>query len=363
MSVGHLVIFRYLSREIAVISAAVTAVLLLIFVSSRLIRFLEEAVGGTVTPDLIGAMILYRLPSAIELIVPLALTLGILLTLSRMQHDSELVVLQTSGYSTRHLVGSLSVFAGGIALVLAILSNFVFPALVGALDQRLAKQDRLNAFDTAVPGRFETDINGRSLYAESRSNDGQRLENVFISEPQKDTEGERFTRASFAVVERRDEGEFLVLIDGFRYVGSPHRDDWEITRFDRYLIQIETSTQDSGPSLHALPTLALLRDGSNAALALVNWRISMPILIFTMMPLALLVGQSAPRRNRILWIIPIILAEFFYFIALSNGQKAIERGLWSPFPGLLSIHVLVLIGALSLYWIMQIKRLRGRQLF
>ena len=331
------------------ITVAITAVLMLIFLSSRMIRFLDQAVEGTLTPELIGVMILYRVPSAIELILPLALTLGVLLTLSRLHLDSELVVIRTSGVTTQRLFAYTSVLGVFSAIFLLFASNLLFPKMLSALDQHIKKIDRLTAFDTATPGRFEVDDNNRLLYAESRAGNNSQLTGVFMSEPPNDSSLETFIRSDSAVTERRNDEDFLVLIDGYRYVGKLNSNDWEITRFDRYLLRMGTSEQETTAGYDTLSTLELILDGSNEALAVVNWRVSMPVLIFTMMPFAFVVGQSAPRRNRVLWIIPIILLEFFYFIALSNGQKAIERGEWSPVPGLLWVHLSVFICGLCMY--------------
>jgi len=99
VSVGHLVILRYLTREILETAGAVALVLLLVVLSGRFIQFLEKAAAGELSIELMLTMILWRVPSSLELILPLALTLSVLLVLGRMNQDSELTILRAAGYS------------------------------------------------------------------------------------------------------------------------------------------------------------------------------------------------------------------------------------------------------------------------
>jgi len=76
-----LIILRYLTGEILKSTFAVSMVLLLVVLSGRFIQFLEKAAVGELSLELVFTMILWRIPSSLELILPLALTLSILLVL------------------------------------------------------------------------------------------------------------------------------------------------------------------------------------------------------------------------------------------------------------------------------------------
>lgn len=337
-----MIILRYLSREVLQISAAITLVLLLIFLSSRLIRFLEQAASGGLSPELVASMILWRVPSALELILPLALTLAVLMTLSRMNSESELAVLQTSGCSNRRLFGWLLVPTGAIAVVTGMLSLVVAPHVAMQLEQAVARKNQLTALDTVIAGRFQSDGSGRLLYAEQISADREELYDVFITEPATQRDREIVMTAQRARHEIQDGDKFLVLFDGYRYVGDPQRLDWEVSQFDRYLLRIDQTVAERPSKIETLSTGQLVSLGTPEALAVFHWRMSMPILVILMMPFAFILARSAPRQNRFIWMVPIMLLQFIYFMLLTMGQGAISEGRMSPWPGLLWVHLAVL---------------------
>ena len=63
---------------------AVTTVLLMILMSGRLIRQLASAAAGEVSLEIVFFTLLLRLPSFLEMILPLALFISILLTYGRL---------------------------------------------------------------------------------------------------------------------------------------------------------------------------------------------------------------------------------------------------------------------------------------
>ena len=344
-----MIILRYFSREILETTAGVSLVLLLVVLSGRFIQFLEKAASGALSIELMFTMILWRIPSSLELILPLALTLSVLLVLGRMSLESELTILRAAGYSNRRLFGLVLVPATAIALLVGWLSLVLSPEVARELDRQVIAQENLTVFDTVVPGRFQTDKSGRLIYAEGISDDRESLIDVFIVEPstskQKDTEV--FLTGKTARQELNAGEKYLVLLNGYRHIGADTSLEWEISKFERYLIRLDPETEDRPESLDTKSTRALLASGEAPELAIVSWRISLPIVCLLMLPVAFLIGRGSPRQGRFIWVIPIILIQFGYITALSFAQKAITAGHWAPWPGLFWVH-LVFLGGVSL---------------
>ena len=344
-----MVIFRYLSREVLTITGGITLVLLLIFLSSRLIRFLEQAADGVLSIELVIAMILWRIPSALELILPLSLTLAVLLTISRLNAESELAVLQTSGYSATRLFVAFLIPTALVALVVALMSLVVGPAVAASLQGKIAQKDQLTAFDNVVPGRFQSDEMGRLIYAEGIGENREVLVEVFISESADQRGRESLIVAREARQEKQEEGKFLVLFDGHRYVGDPKQLDWEVSRFDRYLIRIDQDLSNAPAEIDTLSTAHLLQLRTPEAVAALSWRISMPVLVLTMMPFAFLVAQSAPRSGRFVWMVPIMLIQFFYFVGLTYARDLVGSSQLPPVPGVAWVHFAVVAFCFCIY--------------
>ena len=85
-----MIIFRYIARDLLGTTAAVCAVLMLVIISGRFVKYLAEAAAGLLDANILFAVIGYRLPGFLELILPLAFFLGILLVYGRLYVDSEM---------------------------------------------------------------------------------------------------------------------------------------------------------------------------------------------------------------------------------------------------------------------------------
>ncbi|MGB0133290.1 LptF/LptG family permease, partial [Dokdonella sp.] len=90
------IIDRYLFRELVMSFLGVGAVLLLISVGETLIAVLNQIAKGSVPADLLVAMIALRAIDSLNVLLPLAMFLGVLLAYGRLYRDSEMAVLSAS---------------------------------------------------------------------------------------------------------------------------------------------------------------------------------------------------------------------------------------------------------------------------
>ncbi|MGC3068954.1 LptF/LptG family permease, partial [Pseudomonas aeruginosa] len=71
-----MIVFRYLSREVLVTRSAVSAVLLVIIMSGRYIKYLAQAAQGLLDPRSLFQIMAFRIHGFLQLILPLGLFLG-----------------------------------------------------------------------------------------------------------------------------------------------------------------------------------------------------------------------------------------------------------------------------------------------
>ncbi|HNI66066.1 MAG TPA: LptF/LptG family permease, partial [Pseudomonadales bacterium] len=99
-----MILLRYLFRQLVGATVAISSILLLVVISSRLSRYLADAASGKLAPDLLFAMIGYRIPGVLEVVLPLGFFLGVLLTYGRLHVDREMTALAACGFSERRLL-------------------------------------------------------------------------------------------------------------------------------------------------------------------------------------------------------------------------------------------------------------------
>lgn len=174
-----MIIYRYLSRQLLTSTLAVTTVLVFILVSGRFIKYLSEAADGDIAKEVLLALMLFRLPGFLEMILPLGLFLAILLAYGRLYLENEMAVLAACGYGPRELFRHTLLPMLGMATAVGLMSLWFSPWGAQHSKQLILEQRARTSFETLTPGRFHsTRDRSQVTYAERLSADGKRMENI-----------------------------------------------------------------------------------------------------------------------------------------------------------------------------------------
>ncbi|PVF12989.1 LPS export ABC transporter permease LptF, partial [Yersinia pestis] len=92
-----MIIIRYLVRETLKSQIAILFILLLIFFSQKLVRILGAAVDGEIPTNVVLSLLGLGVPEMAQLILPLSLFLGLLMTLGKLYTESEITVMNACG--------------------------------------------------------------------------------------------------------------------------------------------------------------------------------------------------------------------------------------------------------------------------
>lgn len=354
-----MIVFRYLSREVLLTLSAVSAVLLVIIMSGRFIRYLAQAAQGLLDPGVLLLIMAYRIPGFLQLILPLGLFLGILLAYGRMYLDSEMTVLSATGMSQQRLFTYSLAPAAIVALLAGWLSLGLAPQGVEHVARILNQQSAMTELDTLVPGRFQSMKNGaRVTYTEELSEDRGSLAGVFISEKQLTSKGDKERGISVLVAEsghqeiQPDGSRYLILENGYRYDGNPGQADYRAIKYETYGVllpkpEVATDVTDR----EAIATRDLIGSDQPRLKSELQWRLSIPVLVFVVTLLAVPLSRVNPRQGRFLKLLPAILLYMAYLAMLIAARGALDNEKVPAALGLWWVHgVFVLIGLLLLYW-------------
>ncbi len=354
-----MIVFRYLAREVLLTLSAVSAVLLVIIMSGRFIKYLAQAAQGLLDPSVLFLIMAFRLPGFLQLILPLGLFLGILLAYGRLYLDSEMTVLTATGMSQRRLFAYSLFPALLVALLAGWLTLSLAPHGVTQVARILNEQDALTEFDTLVPGRFQSMKDGsRVTYAQTLSSGRDELGGVFISEKSVSRAGEKERGITVLVAQsgrqeiQADGSRYLILHNGYRYDGNPGQADYRRIQYATYGVLLpKPSVSAEVGEREALPTRELLGSTDNRLQSELQWRLSIPLLVFVVTLLAVPLARVNPRQGRFLKLLPAILLYMTYLGLLIAARGALDKGRIPPELGLWWVHGLfALIGAALLYW-------------
>ena len=373
------IIFRYLCREILSATTAVCVILLLVLMSGRFVKYLAKAVTGDMESGAIFAMIGYRIPGFLELTLPLAFFLAVLLSFGRLHIQNEMSVLKACGVSEKRLTGYTLVLALFFAAITGWLSLSVAPSGMAKAEALVKAEKQRSELDKLMPKKFYSLSGGKGVtYAEGVTEDRE-LDEVFLamtvgSEENSDrslvlvlAEKGRQKQAEASAKAGAEKGEdgsterYLVLDKGYRVEGIPGQHDYQITYFEEYGSRLENSKPlDTAPKTDAVTTRALLSSDDPELQATLQWRLSIPLLVIVVTLLAVPLSRTNNRQGRFGKLLPAIVLYFTYLVSLNAMRGAIESGSVPVSVTMLPVHFVYLSLAIVLLRSGRPKKPRGQ---
>lgn len=338
-----MIIFRYLSRDILTTTFAVCFALLLIFLSHKFVNLLAEATAGKYAVNVLIEMIGYRLPGFLQIILPFGFYIAVLLAYGRLYMESEMVVLFACGMSQRQLLAITLAPAVLIAFLVAIFSFWLGPSGTRLYAQVLDEQRNRSEFDVLNAGRFQAISGGQTItYVQEITNNHKHLNDVFIAR-----DGASKTSPTVLLARHGEQLEhaeygqrYLVLNDGYQYEGQPGTADFRITHFSSYgqYMPPVVLSNDYANESDAKSTMELLASDDRVSRTTLQWRLSLPLMVFVIVFLAVPFSKTNPRQGRYLKMLPAFLVFVFYFVFLASVREMMAKGKWPIFPGFWVVH-------------------------
>lgn len=323
---------------------AVTGILLMILMSSRLIYQLTAAAAGKIPLEIVFFTLLLRMPSFLEMILPLSLFIAILLAYGRLYAESEMTVLTATGFSNGRLLGYTLLPAGLITLLVAFFSLYLSPMGAQKMEDLYRKQASMSEFELLAPGRFQSTSKGsRVTYAEGLSDDKSQMNNIFIA----DGNTILLARSGTQKVNADTGSRFLELHDGKRFDIAPGDKNVEILDFELYGVKIaDEQAERKRIKKEAVPTMDLFGSDSTRHISQLQWRFSLIIMVPICALIAFPLSKVNPRQGRFARLFPAIILFMVYITLLISLRGMLSKGNIDPAIGMWWVHIVyALIGA------------------
>ena len=173
---------RYLLLEMLVPFVLGLSVFTLVLLIARIVRLVEMVVNRGVPLTEMLKLFSLILPAFLEVTVPMALLLAILLGFGRMSADSEIVAMKTSGISLYQMMVPVAVFTAIVCLLTFWLAVSVRPWSNAALKNQLfeiAKNRASAGFREKV---FNDEFPGLVIYVEEIEGGGATLKGILVAD-------------------------------------------------------------------------------------------------------------------------------------------------------------------------------------
>lgn len=330
--------FRYVVRELALVFSGVLALLLVVGLGGRFVGFLQQAATGRFSPEALWLLLALRVPEFVQITVPFALFLALLLAFGRLHAEREYVAFASGSASGGRVVVWVLAAAVPLAMLVGALSFGLTPEARRLYAELSLEQLFDSELDAIVPGTFHGHAAGRgTTYAQSVDRAANRLSGVFMAERNRRgsvvvwAEGGRSYRSSSTG------SRFLELQDGTRYEGEPGAKGYRVAQFQRLGQRVEREVPAPRTDARMAPTLTL-DVGNPRQAAELQWRVSLPLMTIVAALLALGICKPRLRAGRFARLLPGVALFVSYYLLLVFTQDAVAEGAVPATLGLWGVH-------------------------
>jgi lipopolysaccharide export system permease protein len=346
------ILHRYLLRELLTPFALGLAIFTFVLLLARLLKLIELVVNRGLPATQILELLAYLLPAFLEVTLPMAMLLAILVAFGRLSADAELVAMRSSGVSLYQLLPPVATFVVGCAVVTLALSLFGRPWGNRSMRDALWDIAQTHAAAGLKPQVFNDEFPGLVIYAEQIDGVRGRLMHVLISDERDPRQRNIiFAREGAMVSDQEAHTVTLRLIDGAIHSTDPDaRSDYQ-TDFESYDVNLDLrqalADAERNEDRPAEMTLTQLDDtiarkataGEAYGTELVEWHrkfaIPFACIVFGLVGVPLGIERSRAVKSRGFAVSLAVI--FAYYILLSAGQGLAQQeripavvGLWAP---------------------------------
>jgi len=347
------ILHRYIFREVGTPFLLGLGIFTFVLLIARILKLIEMVVNRGLPATQILELLGYLMPQFLEVTVPMAMLLAILIAFGRLSADSEMVAMRSSGLSIYQLAPPIILFVVLTTILTASLSMYARPWGNRNLQHELWDIARTRASAGLKPQVFNDEFPNMVIYAEHIDSKDDRLLHVMISdERDPDQHNTVFANEGLMISDSKAQTVTLRLLNGTVYTSSDDGKGDYHTDFETYDVNLDLRESMSGmrakeedePKDMTLPELreAIARkqaDGKPYAGELVEFHrkfaIPFACVVFGLVGVPLGIGQARAVKSRGFAVSLCVI--FIYYILLSTGQGFAEQGripawigLWLP---------------------------------
>ncbi|MFY9318503.1 LPS export ABC transporter permease LptF [Lentibacter algarum] len=203
---------RYMLSQLMVLFGFFALVLVSIYWINRAVKLFDRLIGDGQTAMVFAEFTALTLPSVIRVVLPIAGFAATLYVTNRLSTESELTVMQATGFSPWRLARPVLYFGLIVGIMVAMLANVLVPASLKQLQLRETEISQNVTARLLTEGTFLHPTDGVTFYIREIAPDG-RMNDVFLSDRRNPNESVTHTAASAYLI-RTETGPALVMIDG-----------------------------------------------------------------------------------------------------------------------------------------------------
>jgi lipopolysaccharide export system permease protein len=342
---------RYVFREILAPFGLGVAAFTSILLIARILKLVELVINRGVPPLQTLKLFSCILPFFLEVTVPTATLLAILIALGRLSADSEIVALRASGVSLRQIARPIAVFVTLAWVVTSLLSLYVRPWAHATMRQTLYEIAKTRAASGITPQVFNDEFAGLIIYVDHVNVVTSVMERVVIADGRAPGQQSTFFAREGRLVP--NEGEQMLVLrltDGSMHTLNEEDASYHRTDFVSYDVRLDLAAMMGADGRRMNPdemTVSELREEISRKTAKgkspervrseLHRKFSIPFACFVFGLIGVPLGIQPVRAVRSRGFVLSLALTFCYYVLLTLGETlALRRlvpaglALWLP---------------------------------
>jgi lipopolysaccharide export system permease protein len=335
---------RYIVREMVVPFLLGLGIFTTILLIVRILKLVELVVNRGVPLGQMVRIFSYIMPAFLEVTVPMALLLAILVAFGRLSSDSEVIAMRAAGISLYRLLLPVAVFAGGVALLTAWLSITARPWGNSHLRTGLYEVVKTRASAGIKPKVFNDEFKDLVIYVDSIRPGSDILQGILVADT-RDASLHNTIYAEFGQLVTNERRHTLTLrLENGGIYSTGTDEGYQDTRFTTYDITLDLNAalaqlrdrekEVSELTLHELresiAAKAITGDPAYAERVELHRKFAIPFACLVFAALGVPLGIQPTRAVHSRGFSLSLGLIFLYYLLLTFGQNLGERGALPP---------------------------------
>lgn len=229
---------RYLMKNLLLATLFTALSLAAVIMLTQSLRFLELIINSGASSLSFFALTFLALPRFFEVILPIALMIGVVFIYNRMTTDSEIVVMRASGLSPMRLGQPAFALAIAITAVVFLITAWAAPVALSKMQMMRVNIKAQYSSLLLREGIFNQVGNDLTVYIHDRNRDGD-MEGLLIHDTRAAAADMPVTiLAKRGVIVSDDTGQQVVVYDGSRQEYNTRTGALSRLDFERYSLDL-----------------------------------------------------------------------------------------------------------------------------
>ncbi len=335
------VLDKMIIQDLLKTALSVLTVIVVIIVSRKFIRILDDAIAGQVSNEaLLSILGLKTIIASVEFL-PVALFMSVLMVLGRMYRDQEMAAVSSAGGGAGTIYRAVFLLIFPLTVLTVGLSLYTMSWAEVKIDKLMQQGAESSDLRGIAAGKFSEYSQGDLVFYVEKISADKKMHTVFVQDRQHGKMS--IINAKTAQMKDLTDGRYIVFEQGERIQGQPGALNYVLEQFAEYAVRIETKASAAKFNRQALAVDVLWGSAVIQNTAELQRRSAIPLGVLLLSFIAVPLAQIAPRGGVYGNMLMGFLIYFSYGNLLRVSQSWVTNETIPPWLGASGVNVLLLL--------------------